>query len=256
MDLGISGRVALVSGASQGIGRAATLALAREGADVLVMARSEDKLEALAAEVRALGRRAEVLAVDVEGRDALRAAFARGAAALGAPTILVLAVAAVYKAEKLQYVDDAEVDRLLRTDVTANVDLCRLALPGMMEARFGRVIGVGSVGARTGLAGGALYAAGKAALEGLVRGIAVDDSRRGVTANVVAVGFADTERLAMRIAGDDAARERLVRATATRRIPTPEEVADVIAFLASTRAGAITGAVVDVTAGTHLNNLW
>lgn len=256
MDLGISGRVALVSGASQGIGRAAALGLAREGADILVMARSAEKLDALVAEVRALGRRAEALAVDVTDRDALRAAFARGVAALGDPAILVLAVAAVYEPEKLQYAGDAEVDRLLRTDITSAVDLCRLALPGMMQARFGRVIGIGSVAARSGVSGGTLYAAGKAALEGLIRGIALDDSRRGITANVVAVSFADTERLAMRTAGDEAARERLVRATATRRIPTPEEIGDVIAFLASARAGAITGAVVDATAGAHLNNLW
>jgi 3-oxoacyl-[acyl-carrier protein] reductase len=89
-----------------------------------------------------------------------------------------------------------------------------------------------------------------------VRGIAVDDTRRGITANVVAVSFADTERLAARTAGDAEARERLVRATAARRIPAAEEIADVVTFLASTRAGAITGAVIDATAGAHLNNLW
>jgi NAD(P)-dependent dehydrogenase (short-subunit alcohol dehydrogenase family) len=126
----------------------------------------------------------------------------------------------------------------------------------MVEARFGRIVGLGSVAARTGVSGGALYAAGKAALEGLLRGIALDYSRRGVTANVVSIAFADTERLQGRVASDPAARERIERATATRRIPTPEEIADVVAFLCSPRASAITGAVVDATAGGHLNNLW
>jgi NAD(P)-dependent dehydrogenase (short-subunit alcohol dehydrogenase family) len=223
---------------------------------VLVLARDRAKLEALVGEINAGGRRAEALAVDVTERPALREAYARGAEALGAPTILVLAVAAVYAHQKLQFADDDEVDRLLRTDVTSAVDLCRLALPGMMQARFGRIIGIGSVAARSGVSGGSLYSTGKAALEGLVRGIAVDDSRRGITANVVAVSFADTERLAARTAGDEAARERLVRATASRHIPTPDEIADVVTFLASTRASAVTGAVVDATAGAHLNNLW
>jgi NAD(P)-dependent dehydrogenase (short-subunit alcohol dehydrogenase family) len=126
----------------------------------------------------------------------------------------------------------------------------------MMQARFGRIVATGSVAARTGISGGTMYTTTKAALEGLVRGIALDDSRRGITANVVAIGFADTERLATRTAGDEAARERLVRATATRAIPSADDIAHVIAFLCSAKASAITGSVVDATAGVHLNNLW
>ena len=118
------------------------------------------------------------------------------------------------------------------------------------------VVGVGSLAARTGVAGGALYAAAKAGLEGLMRGLAVDYGRRGITANVVAPSLARTERLVARIAGDPDHEQKLERATASRRIPEPREIADVVTFLCSERAGAITGAVVDATAGAHLNNLW
>ncbi len=256
MDLGIAGRVALVAGASQGIGRAIAMELAREGVDVILLARSREKLDAVSEGVRGLGRRSAVVAVDVADQSMLRQEVSNAINNLGAPTILSLAVAAVWVPQKLQFVSDEEVDRLFRTDVSSAVDLCRLLLPGMTEARFGRIVAVGSVAARSGVSGGSLYASSKAALEGLMRGIALDDSRRGVTANTVAVSFADTERLAMRTAGDEGARERLVRATATRRLPTPEDIASVVAFLCSTRASAITGAVVDATAGAHLNNLW
>jgi 7-alpha-hydroxysteroid dehydrogenase len=255
VELGIEGRVALVAGAGRGIGRAVAVALAREGADVAPLARSSRDVESCAAEVRALGRRAIPIAADVTNRGALREAFERVTTELGPPTLLVLAIAAVYEPKKLQFVDEHEADALLATDVTSAVDLCRLALPGMMDARFGRIVAIGSVAARGGVSGGALYSAGKAALEGLTRGIAVDYSRRGITANVVSVSFADTERLASRLGGDVEARARLERATASRRIPTPSEIADVVTFLCSPRASSITGAVVDATAGGHLNNV-
>ena len=256
MDLELTGRVALVAGASRGIGRACARALAREGCDVALLARSGQALEDASAEVRACGRRALPLIADATDPAALDAAFARLHAELGPPTVLVLAIAAVYAPRKLQFVSDDEASSLLAADITSTVAVVKRALPSMMDARFGRIVGIGSVAARSGVSGGALYAMGKAALEGLMRGLAVDYSRRGITANVASVAFADTERLAARVAESPAARERLVSATATRRIPTPDEIADVVTFLCSARASAITGAVVDATAGGHLNNLW
>lgn len=256
MDLGLSGRVAVVAGASKGIGRACALALAREGCDVALLARDAARLETAAAEVRALGRKALAVPLDVTELPALDPAFERVGRELGAPTVLVLSVAALYEPRKLQFVGDDEARAFLDTDVLSAVALCRRAIPPMMEARFGRIIALSSVAARSGVAGGALYAAGKAALEGLIRGLALDYSRRGITANAVAVSFADSERLQGRIAGDPAWRARLEAATATRRIPTVDEIAEVVTFLASARASAVTGAVVDATAGAHLNNLW
>ena len=256
MDLGISGRVALVVGGGRGLGRAVALALAREGADVAVLARTAGELEESAAAVRALGRRALALPADATDPAALDAAMLELNRALGPPTLLVLGAAALYRPQKLQHLEDEEIARSLAVDVQGAALLCKRALPAMMEARYGRIVALGSVAARTGVAGGTLYAAGKAALEGLVRGIALDYSRRGITANVCSIAFAETERLRGRIAEDPAHREKLERATATRSIPTAEQIADVVLFLCSTKASAITGAVIDATAGAHLNNLW
>ena len=256
MDLGLRDRVALVVGGGRGLGRACALALAREGADVAVISRTAEELESTAAAVRALGRRALALPLDATDLPALDSALQQIRAGLGPPVIAVLGAAALYQPRKLQHVEDAEAARFLAVDVGAAVALCTRVLVDMVEARFGRIVALGSVAARTGVAGGALYAAGKAALEGLCRGIALDYSRRGITANVVAISFADTERLQGRLGGDPEARARLMKATATRAIPKPEELADVVAFLCSPRAGSITGAVIDATAGAHLNNLW
>jgi len=256
MDLGIKGRVALVAGASRGIGRATAVALAREGVDVYVLARDGAKLAEVADEIRALGVRAHAIAVDASDRDALRTALDAARPTLGPPTLLVLSIAAMFKAERLERVSDATVDHLLATDLRASIDLCRFTLPAMFDAKFGRIVALGSLASRVGHVGGAVYAATKAALEGLVRGIALEYSRRNVTANVVMPGFTETERLQERLGGDEAAREKLERATATRRLITAEEVADAIVFLCSARAGSITGAVIELTGGAHLNTLW
>jgi NAD(P)-dependent dehydrogenase (short-subunit alcohol dehydrogenase family) len=256
MDLGIEGRVALVAGASRGIGRATAVALAREGADVYVLGRDLARLEGVAAEVRALGRRSCPIAVDVADRAALRSALAAATPTLGPPTLLTLAIAAMFRAERFERVSDETVDDLLATDLRSAIDLCRFTLPAMFEAKHGRIVAVGSLAARTGTSGGVLYATTKAALEGLVRGIALEYSRRDVTANALMVGFADTERLRERIGADPAARATLERASATRRLIAPSEVADTIAFLCSARAASITGSVVELTGGSHLNTLW
>lgn len=256
MDLGLEGRIALVCGASRGIGRETALRLAREGADVAVLGRSTDRLEAVAGEIRSLGRRAHAAAVDVSDRPALREALELAAAELGAPTILVLGVAEVYQHQKLQFVDDETQDRLLDVDLRAALDVARWALPHMMLARYGRVVALSSLAARASIPGGTIYGATKAALEGMIRGIALDYGRRGITANALAIGFSETERLAGRLEGHDEVRAKLERATALHRLARPEEIADVCVFLCSARAGAITGAVIDVTCGSHLATLF
>ncbi len=256
MDLGLGGKIALVVGGGRGIGKACALALAREGADVAVLARTAGELEKTAEEIRALGRRALALPLDLTDSAALDAALEKLERELGAPTLLVLGAAALYAPRKLQHVSPEELAQFLAVDLSSAIALCQKILPAMMGARFGRIVALGSLAARTGVAGGTMYAATKAALEGLCRGLALDYSRRGITANTVAISFAETERLRERIAGDAEARARIEKATANRAIPTPEQIADVVAFLCSPRAAAITGAVVDATAGAHLNNLW
>lgn len=248
----LSGRVALVIGASRGIGRAIAEALAREGADVVAVARDEERLAELGASVRAAGRRCETIAVDVADAERLAseldAVVARGLT----PTILVHAAAAMYQHRRLPQIDVAELDRMHAVDVRSAVLACRWALPHMMFARFGRVVLLGSLAARSGIRGAVPYATSKAALEGLARGVALDHSQRGITANVLALGFVETERLAERLAAEPGGREHIVASTATKRIITPEEVASATLFLCSEHARSITGAVIEMTGGAHL----
>jgi NAD(P)-dependent dehydrogenase (short-subunit alcohol dehydrogenase family) len=248
----LTGRAAVVVGASRGIGRSIAEALAREGADVIAVARDAGRLEAVAASVRALGRRCETLAVDVADAEALVSGLDAVAARGLVPTILVHAAAAMYRHQRLQFVEQAELDRMHAIDVRSAIVACRWVLPHMVGERFGRIVLLGSLAAHTGIPGATAYATSKAALEGLARGLALDYSQRGITANVLALGFVETERLAERLEGEPGARDRLVEATATKRVITPEEVAAATLFLCSEHARSITGAVVDVTAGSHL----
>lgn len=256
MDLELEGRVALIAGGGRGIGRAIAIGLAREGARVAILARSDEQVQETVSDIRALGGEAMAIVADLTEADAVSAAFAELRDELGPAHILVLSAAAHYQVRKLHTIDAATIDELLALDVHAATSLCHHAIGDMMLEGYGRIVGLGSLAARTGVAGATLYAGGKAFLEGLMRGIAVDYSRRGITANVCSLGFVDTERVQSRIAGDAEARARLERGNAMRRLNTPEEVADVVAFLCSARAGIITGAVVDATGGAHLNNLW
>lgn len=256
MDLGLTGKTALVVGGGRGIGRATVRLLAQEGAHVAVFSRTATEVEAAALEVRASGRKAFAASVDVLDRPKFHAAFDAARDALGAPSVLVWCVAPFWKPTRLQHLPDEELDQLLATDLSAALVACRRALDGMLEAQFGRLVLVGSLVSQVGIAGGTAYAAAKAGLEGAVRALSVDYARRGITANVVSPGFTASERLEQRLAGDPEQREKLVRHTTRRALVTPAEVAEAIVFLCSTRAAAITGTVLEVTAGAHLNTLW
>lgn len=247
----LDGRVALVTGASRGIGRACAGALAAKGATVALLARESDALDEAAESVGGLA-----LPCDLRDDHAMDGAIARLRKAHGTPTLLVHAAASHYRIQKLHTVRDEDARTQLALDVGAAERLCRKLVAEMMVARFGRIVLIGSVAAHTGVAGGTLYSMAKAGYEGLVRGLTVDYARRGVTANVVTTGIADTERIEERTRGDAEARAKLERFTATRELTTPEEVAAVVAFLCTPAASAVTGTVVEATSGAHLHNGW
>jgi 3-oxoacyl-[acyl-carrier protein] reductase len=256
MDYDIEGVPALVTGASRGIGKAVVRALAREGARVGLCGRSVEALQETAAELEGLGGgRAFTLPADLSSPEEAVDLWQRAKEAMGAePLILVTCHATFTPMSKVHSLEPAVTRAALATDLESTLALLGQATPAMMGARFGRILMVGSASAQLGQGKAPLYTAIKASLEGLCRNLAIDFSRFGITANVVAPGFVDTGRLQRR--ADDEMRGRLREATATRSLGTPEEVAEVVAFLCSRAASYVTGAVVPVTGGAHLANIW
>ncbi|WP_242339118.1 MULTISPECIES: SDR family NAD(P)-dependent oxidoreductase [Anaeromyxobacter] len=250
----LQGRVALVTGGGRGIGRAIAIALARAGADVAVAARTVPEIEAVAAEIAALGRRTHFFPLDVSDRARVAAAPREVEAQLG-PVDLLVNNAGIHGSAPLQRLDDAQWDGILAVDLTAPFVLTRACLPGMYERRFGRVINVASVAGKIGLKYGAAYAAAKHGLIGLTRSLALEGARKGVTANAICPSWTET-RMMQEAAHDVAiatgrseaeAREAMLRENPLGRAALPEEVADVAVLLASN--GAITGQAIHVDGG-------
>lgn len=256
MDLGQRGKVALVAGGGRGIGAAVAEGLAREGARVAVLSRTQGEVERLAAGIAAGGAEALALTADLLDHGALDAALDRLRTTWGPPAIVVHAASALFSPQKLHNVTDEQADQAIRADLGTAVALARRCLPDMMLGKWGRVVLIGSLVATTATRGGALYTAAKAGLEGLARGVALDYARYGVTCNVVRPGFVDTERFAQRTRPRPGWRDELCRHVPTGHITRPEEVAAAVLFLASDGAAAITGTALDVTGGSHLNTLW
>jgi len=250
----IEGRVALVTGGGRGIGRAIALGLARAGADVAVAARTVPEIEAVAAEVAALGRRTHFFPLDVSDRASAARAPGIVAAALG-PVEILVNNAGLHASAPVHRTDDATWDAILAVDLTAPFLLTRAFLPGMYERQFGRVINIASVAGKIGLKYGAAYAAAKHGLIGLTRSLALEGARKGVTANAICPSWTETRMMDDAVAAvagatgrtEGEAREALLRSNPLGRAALPEEVADVAVLLA--RTGVITGQAVHVDGG-------
>lgn len=256
MDLGLRDKTALVAGGGRGIGAAVAQALAHEGVRVGVLSRNAAEVEAVCAAIVANGGQALALPCDLQDAGAIDGALAALKAHFDSPEIVVHTASAHFSPKKLHNMTDAEAAALLDVDLQSAVRLATRVVPEMMVKGFGRIVLVGSLAGQVGVAGGPLYATSKVALEGFARGLALDYSRYGITANVARLGFVSSERFVKRMGGDEEHRARLERSTATRKIPSPEDAAPSIVFLCSTQAWPITGAAVEITAGSHLNTLW
>jgi 3-oxoacyl-[acyl-carrier protein] reductase len=244
----LNGQIALVTGGSQGIGRATALALAELGADVAVMARSIDKCEAVAEEVRALGRRALAVQGDLAEADQINAAVSRVAAELGSITTLVNN-AAITRDGLMLRMKRADWDAVINTNLTGVFLTIQQVLPMMTKARRGRIINLTSVVAQMGNAGQANYIAAKAGIIGLTKAVAREYAGRQITVNAVAPGYIETP---MTAGLGDAARQAMLDQVPLKRAGSDRDVAAAVAFLASDEAGYVTGQVINVNGGMYM----
>ena len=241
-------RVALVTGASQGIGRATALALAQAGARVAVAARNAGKLAEVVGEIAAAGGEAIAVPMDVADAEQVKAGFRQTIAKFGKLDILVNN-AAITRDGLAVRMKAEDWDAVLRTNLTGAHFCAQQAMSVMMRARYGRIINVTSVVAETGNPGQANYVAAKAGLIGLTRALAVEIASRNITVNAVAPGFIVspmTDPLPQEV------KNGLVARVPLGRMGTDAEVAAAIVFLASDEAGYITGAVLDVNGGLRM----
>jgi 3-oxoacyl-[acyl-carrier protein] reductase len=242
----LEGRVALVTGASRGIGRAAALALAVSGASVAVgYGNNVAAAEAVADEVRGLGVQAAVLGADLADAEQAAALALRTVEALGRIDVVVNN-AGLTRDNLALRMSDADWRAVIDVDLTAAFLICRAALRPMLRQRWGRIVNVSSVSGVMGNPGQANYSAAKAGLIGMTKSLAREVGSRSITVNAVAPGFIATDMTATL---DAALRQRAVSAIPLERMGTAEEVAAAIAFLASPQASYITGHVLHVDGG-------
>src|SRR5215813_10352945 len=241
-------KVALVTGASQGIGRDTALALAEAGAKVAVAARNEEKLAALIKDIVAAGGEAFAVKIDVADAEQVKAGFKAVLEKFARLDILVNNAAITRDGLAMRMKQD-DWDAVIRTNLTGAHLCIQQALPPMMKARSGRIINITSVVAQSGNAGQANYVAAKAGLIGLTKAIAIEIASRNITVNAVAPGFIATP---MTDVLPDKVKEELKTRIPLGRMGSPRDVAATIVFLASDEAAYITGHVLNVNGGMHL----
>ena len=241
----LRGHVALVTGASQGIGRACALALAEAGATVLAAARSEDKLAAVVQEIDAAGGHAAAFKMDVASEDEIKAGGKSAIEKFGKIDILVNN-AGITRDMLMMRMKRADWDAVLATNLTGAF-LCTQAVIGsMLKQRWGRIVNITSINGEMGAPGQANYAASKAGLIGLTMSVAREVASRNITCNAVAPGFVET---AMTDALAPEMKESMLKMIPLGRVGTDRDIAEAVRFLASEQASYITGHVLNVNGG-------
>ncbi|MGB2492115.1 MAG: 3-oxoacyl-[acyl-carrier-protein] reductase [Candidatus Puniceispirillum sp.] len=238
----LTGKVALITGASGGIGAAIATALHNQGATVVLHGTRAEALEALKA---SLGDRAHVCTANLSDREAV-AGLIDAASAIAGPISILVNNAGITRDGLAMRMKDEDWDSVLEVNMTSTMALCRASLRNMMKARTGRIISISSVVGVTGNPGQTNYAASKAGMIGYSKSLAQEVASRGITVNVVAPGFIATP---MTDVLDDAQKENLLTRVPANRLGNPEEIAATVAFLASDEAAYITGATMHVNGG-------
>ena len=244
----MTNRIAVVTGASRGIGRACALALAQCGGRVALAARQIDKLDEVAAEIRAAGGEAFTTELDLSSHDSIKAAFAKIAKEFGRVDILVNNAGVTRDGLAIRMKRD-DWDLVLQTNLSGSFFCIQQVLPGMIRERWGRIVNIASVVGEAGNAGQANYVASKAGLIGLTKSLAQEVASRNVTVNAVAPGFIETD---MTAGLNDQMKEQIKKGVPLGRFGKPEDVAAAVRFLCSEDASYITGHVLDVNGGMYM----
>ncbi len=243
--MSLNGHVAFITGASQGIGRACALRLAKEGASVAVAARNQEKLNESVGEITSVGGKAAAFALDVADEEQIKSSIKAAIAQFGKVDIL-LNNAGITRDQLVMRMKRADWDAVLQTNLTSAFHCIQQVIGSMLKQRWGRIINITSVFGQMGQAGQANYAASKAGLIGLTMAIAREVGSRNITCNAIAPGFIET---AMTAPLGDELKQNAVKQIPLARIGTPEDVAAAVAFLASDDASYITGHVLSVNGG-------
>jgi 3-oxoacyl-[acyl-carrier protein] reductase len=244
----LAGRIALVTGASQGIGRACALELAKAGATVALAARNVEKLGEVAAEIDAAGGTAQAFALDVSSEESIKECAKAVIAQFGAVHILVNNAGITRDILALR-MKKKDWDDVLMTNLTGAFLLTQAVMSSMVKGRWGRIINITSVVGETGQAGQANYAASKAGLIGLTKSLARELASRTVTVNAIAPGYIET---AMTAVLTDDQKNAMTQHIPLGRVGTDMDIAHAVAFLASEAAGYITGHTLDVNGGMYM----
>ena len=245
----MEGKIALVTGASRGIGQAILHELARRGALVIGTATSEAGAAAIAESLAVAGLKGEGLMLNVTGAAQVDAAIEGIMGKHGRIDILVNN-AGITRDNLLMRMKDEEWDAILDTNLTSVFRLARAVLRPMMKARYGRIVSIASVVGCSGNAGQTNYAAAKAGMIGFSKSLAQEVGSRGITVNCVAPGFIDTD---MTRTLPDAARQKLLERIPAGKLGTPEDIAHAVAYLASAGAGYVTGTTLHVNGGMYMD---
>jgi 3-oxoacyl-[acyl-carrier protein] reductase len=247
--MSISGKVALVTGASRGIGRAIAVELGRQGAVVAGTATSEEGAQAITEFFASNDIKGTGYCLDVSSTQAVQSVLERIEKEFNAAPLILVNNAGITRDNLLMRMKEDEWESVINTNLNSLYRVCRFALKAMTKARWGRIINISSVVASSGNPGQTNYVASKAAVEGFSRSLAREIGSRGVTVNAIAPGFIDTD---MTRALNEKQIENLLLQIPLARFGKPEEIASVAGFLASDAGGYITGETIQVNGGMYM----